>query len=338
MRVGYNPHKDTPHNKSEFLHQIIIPVYIPNQIGYFKDSFKIFQFCLQSIFKTVHDKTFITIVNNGSCIEIKDYLDKLFVEKKIHELIHTQNIGKLNAILKGLVGNNIELVTISDADVLFLSNWQSQTTHIFNQLPKVGVVGIVPQFTTYKYSSTNAVLSNIFNKKLKFYKIKNQSSIIKFYDSIGWKRDYNQNYLEYTLGLEFGDKSRVYLGSGHFVATYKKDIFDNVVTYFDFKLGGNSEAYLDVMPLYKDYWRVTTEDNYAFHMGNIIEDWMEDELNELKKADVDAIFYGFPTQKEISKVIFTIKNKLFHKILFHKVFHKVFLKWKELPKEMINNF
>ena len=338
MRVGYNAHKDIPHDKSEYLHQIIIPVYIPNQNGYFKDSFKIFQLCLQSLFKTVHDKTFITIVNNGSCVEVKEYLDDFFAANKIHELIHTENIGKLNAILKGLAGNNIELVTISDADVLFLSNWQSETNTIFSQLPKVGVVGIVPQFTLYKSNSSNAIWSNFFNKRLQFYSIKNQAALIKFYDSIGWKRDYNQNYLKYSLGLELPNSGKVFLGSGHFVATYKKDIFENLVSYIGFKLGGTSEGYLDLLPLEKDYWRVTTEDNYAYHMGNTIEDWMEVEVSRLMKANLESLSSGFHKQKKISKPSYFVKNKLFHKILFHKVIHKVFLKWKKLSNEMINNF
>ena len=80
-------------------------------------------------------KTFITLVNNGSCENVLVYLNELFSQKKIHELIHTDNIGKINAVFKGLSGNNIELVTITDADVLFLSNWQSQTATVFKKIP-----------------------------------------------------------------------------------------------------------------------------------------------------------------------------------------------------------
>ena len=119
MRIGYNPHKDKPQDKSEYTHQVIIPVYIPNFDGYFKDSFEIVQQCLNSLFFTSHNKTFFTVVNNGSCKEIADYLNQLFEQQKIHEVIHTENIGKLNSVMKGLVGNNIRLVTISDSDVLF---------------------------------------------------------------------------------------------------------------------------------------------------------------------------------------------------------------------------
>lgn len=78
----------------------------------------------------------------------------------------------------------------------------------------------------------------------------------------------------------------VLIGSGHFVATYKKDIFEEIPSYFNYKMGGESEGYLDKIPLKKDYWRLTTADNYAYHMGNVLEDWMLGKLNHIEE-DVD---------------------------------------------------
>jgi cellulose synthase/poly-beta-1,6-N-acetylglucosamine synthase-like glycosyltransferase len=167
MRIGSNPHKDKTLLPSEYIHQIVVPVYIPNFEGYFKDSLNILKICLQSIWSTTHSKTFITIVNNGSCEEVKSYLNKIFTENQVHEIIHTENIGKLNAILKGITGNNIELVTISDADVLFLNHWQTETATIFNTIPKVGVVGLVPQFKNYETNCGNLIFENFFNSNPK---------------------------------------------------------------------------------------------------------------------------------------------------------------------------
>ena len=162
MRVGNNPHKDKETTHANYLHQIVIPVYIPNLEGYFKDSFQILQLCVNSLLETVHNKTFITIVNNGSCIEIQNYLDDLYENHKIHEIIHTENIGKLNAILKGISGNNIPYVTISDSDVLFCENWQKETMKVFYSFNKAAVVGITPQFKTYETNCGNVLFENYF--------------------------------------------------------------------------------------------------------------------------------------------------------------------------------
>lgn len=336
MRIGSNPHKDEVLSKSQYLHQIIVPVFIPHQEEYFKDSLAILKLCLESIFATTHDKTFITIVNNGSDIVVVNYLDLLLKENKIHELIHTQNIGKLNAILKGLAGNNIELVTISDSDVLFLKDWQKETVSVFKSVPKAGVVGIVPQFKMYESNCGNILFDTILSSKLQFVPVKNTEGLIRFYDSIGWKRDYNENYLKYNLGLKINSNQNVLLGSGHFVATYKKDIFEEIVSYIEFKMGGTSEAYLDKAPLKKDYWRVTTHDNYAYHMGNTLENWMI-VLQNLEKEE-EQVSYGFEKKKPISPFLYWIKNRLFIKFISIKVLVKLFLKWKKLPKEMISKY
>ncbi|SHL54059.1 glycosyltransferase family A protein [Flavobacterium xanthum] len=336
MRVGFNPHKDQPQEDPEYTHQIIIPIYIPNEEDYFKDSFTIFKICLSSLFATIHNKTFITIVNNGSGIFVKDYLNELLAQNRIHEVIHTQNIGKLNAIVKGLGGNNIELVTITDADVMFLPNWQKETVKVFAQIPKVGVVGIVPQFKTYEVNCGTVIFDNFFNKSLKFLPVKNKEALIRFYDSIGWDRSYNQDYLKYNLGLEINSDLKVLVGSGHFVATYKKDMFQEITTYIGYKLGGNSEGYLDRAPLKKGYWRVTTCDNYAYHMGNTFEDWMgvEPQYENAKQYPIS----NFNKNKTLSGFSYFVKNRVFIKFISIKLLVKLFIQWKKLPREMIEKY
>jgi hypothetical protein len=335
MRVGYNPYKDQI-LEGTYHHQVVIPVYIPNQEGYFKDSFTILKLCLESLFNTIHQKTFVTIVNNGSEKLVSHYLDLLLKENKIQELVHTENIGKLNAILKGLAGNDIELVTISDADVLFLPNWQMETMKVFKEVPKAGVVGIVPQFKMYESNCGNVLFDTLFNSELRFVPVKNKAALIRFYDSIGWDRNYNQDYLAYNLALEINSELNVLIGSGHFVATYKKDIFETIITYIGYKMGGNSEGYLDSLPLKKDYWRVTTQDNYAYHMGNTLEDWMETVV--VLKTKQEVMLYDFKKKKRVHPILYCMKNRVVVKFVSSKFLMNLFLKWKKLPNEMIQNY
>ena len=335
MRVGYNPYKDQI-LEGTYHHQVVIPVYIPNQEGYFKDSFAILKLCLESLFNTIHNKTFITIINNGSDQIVSHYLDSLLEEKKIHELIHTENIGKLNAVLKGLAGHNIELVTISDADVMFLPNWQMETVKVFKAIAKAGVVGIVPQFKMYESNCGNVLFDTLLSAKLQFIPVKNKDALIRFYDSIGWDRNYNQDYLAYNLALEISAELTVLIGSGHFVATYKKDVFETIISYNNYKMGGNSEGYLDTVPLEKDYWRVTTQDNYAYHMGNVLEDWME--IIVAPKAKQEIIYYDSKKKKRLNPTIYCIKNRFFVKFISSKFLAKLFLKWKKLPQEIIEKY
>lgn len=336
MRVGSNPNKEVNNEKeSFFIHQIIIPVYIPNEEDYFRDGLKILKICLNSLFNTIHNKTFITVVNNGSCNNVVTYLDELFKQKKINELIHTDNIGKINAVFKGLSGNNIELVTLADADVLFLADWQTETMKIFNEIPKAGVVGIVPQIRLYTYKGGNVIFDNFFSKRLKFIPVINKEALLHFHESIMWG-EFNKDYLELGLGLEY-EKVKCFIGAGHFVATYKKDIFEELKTFIGGKkAAGIGEEYIDDKALQKDYWRLTTHDNYAYHMGNIYEEWMD---VTIKKNEHEAYSnFNFSKRKKINKISYFIKNKLVKQLIARRLSAKLFLKWTNLPKEMIDNY
>ena len=70
MRLGFNPEKDKVKKVDDFFHQVIIPVYIPNHEGYFKDSFKILKYSLESLIKTSHSKSYtnieILVIDDGS--------------------------------------------------------------------------------------------------------------------------------------------------------------------------------------------------------------------------------------------------------------------------------
>jgi hypothetical protein len=336
MRLGSNPNKQVEQEQSQFLHQVIVPVYIPNEEGYFVDALKILTICLESLFNTIHNRTFITVVNNGSCENVVRYLDTLFSEKKIHELTHTDSIGKINAVFKGLSGNNIPLVTITDADVLFLSGWQIETMKIFSTIPKAGVVGIVPQFKMYTTLSGNTIFDNLFNNRLQFLPITHPEGIIHFYDSIGWGRDYNPDYLKLGLGLEYDDV-KCLVGAGHFVATYKKDIFDEIDTFIGGKkVAGIGEAYIDRKGLKKDYWRLTTQGNYAYHMGNVYEDWMVAPSKDTKLPNYPQIH--FPKRNKINPMLYFVKNRIIKKLITFRWLLKLFFRWKKLPKEMIEKY
>lgn len=335
MRIGYNPHKDKENEGITYFHQIVIPVYIPNLNEYFLQSLEILKLSLNSIFKTINTKTFITIINNGSCLEVKNYLDDLFNENKIHELIHSENIGKLNSILKGIAGTNIPLITIADADVLFLNGWQNETYKVFSNFNKAGVVGLTPQFKSYETHCGNILFEKLFSSELKFRKVKCPEGLIKFYESLNWNNNYNQNYLKYHLTIK-NNHCEAVVGSGHFVATYKNDCFEENIRYIGYKMGGDSEEYLDKKPLEKGYWRLTTSDNFAFHMGNVKEEWMEN-IN-LDNSLISEFNLDFKKNCKISKFEYNVKNKIFVKIFSFKILRLVFYKLKRLPQSMQNNY
>lgn len=334
MRIGFNPNKDKIQEPHDFFHQVIVPVYIPIQEGYFKDSFIILQYCLQSLFKTSHQKTHFTIINNGSCTEVADYLNSLYQENKIQELIHTTNIGKLNAILKGITGQNFDIVTITDADVLFLNGWQNASYAVFESFPLAGAVSPTPSSKVLKHHTNNVLASNFFSSSLKFTKTINKQALLDFAISIGNEQFYNEYHLDYNLTLE-SKSIRAVIGAGHFVASYRGVVFENLPQKHSvFNLGGDSESKILDEPVMKyGYWRLSTEDNYAYHMGNVLENWMLEKLENIKGNDFEVEFSPILKSKKQSLFSNWIRKFFFDKFIYRKPFWKWFVQYKGLSKE-----
>lgn len=332
MRVGFNPNKDKVLPKSDFTHQVIVPVYIPHQNDYFKDSFQILQFCLESLMKTSHKNTYITVVNNGSCVEVVDYLNQLQQEGKLHEVIHTTAIGKLNAILKGITGHQFQLITISDADVLFLNNWQKATYDVFEAFPKAGAVSTTPSSKVLKQYTDSVLVSNFFSKKLKFTNVVNPDALAMFAKSIGNKDFYNAIHLKKYLTFTEGKVSAV-IGASHFVTTYKGSVFDLLKNRHSmFALGTTSEAlFLDKPVNDLGYWRLSTCENYTYHMGNTSENWMDTVFGSINDNDS---FEEFNVSSVSKPTILGVYLKgIFFKLLLFKPFWKLFLQYKGLSSQ-----
>ncbi len=334
MRIGYNPNKDRMLEQVSYSHHIIIPVHIPNLDGYFQDAIKVLEVSLLSIKNTSHKKTFISVVNNGSCDEVAQYLDSLKGENIVQEVLHTGPIGKLNAILKGVIGRNFPLVTITDADILFKPGWQGATVEVFNSFRKSGMVGLIPQYNMFSNLSTTLIFDTFFNKNARFIKVREPEEMRKFYQSLGWKMERDHNYLNYAPALTGENGITAYFGSSHVVATYRGEMFRKLPRYFKFSMGGNSERYLDRLAQEHGLWKLTTLHNFAYHMGNIWEDWMKVPPIQ-KNTECQAKICYLP---EKNNFIYYLKNKVFKKFLNTRMGNYMFLRHKKVPKNEMNLF
>jgi len=338
MRKGFNPNKDSLQEEVIYKHRIIIPLHIPHLNSYYKEVLEILKVSLHSIYKTIHHNTAITIAANGCIKEVELFLHQQFQEGLINELILSKTPGKLNSILKAVRGNKEPYFTISDADILFLPNWFEETFKIFNAFPKAGVVGIIPQTKMHSYLAKNVIFDTLLSKKLSFRNVLNPEAIAKFYKSIGREGDYSEGSAKMALSIENKNKTRALVGSGHVVATYRRELFFNDHSFSTFKLGGDSEyIYLDLPVVKKGYWRLTTEDNYGYHMGNTIEPWMQviDFSKTRKEEAIKIKEYKF---KPAPVFWYYIKTKLFSKLFKIKFFERWFLKYKKIPSEMIDTY
>ncbi|KAA5822444.1 glycosyltransferase family 2 protein [Algibacter amylolyticus] len=339
MRKGTNTSKEEIIKSSNINHRVIIPVYIPFEDGYYKDAFYIFKMCLNSIQNTSVYKLKITVVSDGCCESVNTLLYELFQKSLINELIiEKDNIGKINAILKGLRTVKEQFVTITDADILFLKDWDTQVFNVFSAFKKAAVVSPIPVFRKQLSYTANIWLDYLFSKDLKFRAVKNPNALEKFAKSLGWPY-LEDKYKDLILTLNNNEFIAV-VSAAHCVATYKTQYLKNIPKHNSvFKLGGNSEGdYLDNPPYQLDGYRLSTYNNYAYHLGNEKENWStsiyKSQVKVNEKSELPTFEILTPKKKSL-KLFFT---KAFLRLLrFRKIYDFILLK-KGLPKQKLINF
>lgn len=340
MRKGENKVRNKKTELKSSSHRVIIPLYIPNEEDYYKDAFSIFKMCLHSIEQTAISPLKISVISNGCSKKINEKLFELSEQGDIDELIiETEPIGKINSILKALRTAEERLVTITDADVLFLNNWEKSVVEVFEAFPKAGMVSPVPMYRTHYRHTSNIWFDYLFSKKLKFTPVKNPDALEMFAKSIGWS--YLSDKLKDVIAtVESKNGVKAVVGNSHFVGTYKKEVFNVLPKQnSEYRLGGTSEAfYLDIPVLKMGGYRLATNDNFAYHMGNKKEYWMDGVYDNLKKEE--KTYKDFKNLELLtgSKINYFIKGQIFKKLLYNKSFKKWVFKKKGLNRKQINTF
>lgn len=334
MRIGSNPEKNNSNIEVHNYHRVIVPVYIPNFEGYFKEAFEVFQLCIESLLATVHSKTRITIYNNNCHEKVKQYIDEKYQSSiLIDQVFHSkENLGKINAILAAAKGNLEPLITITDADVLFKHNWQNAVEDVFCGFPEAGMVSPVPSSKAYGNFTANNWIYGLIKGKIYFDNVTDTLALVRFDDSLGNSyRLYKPIHLKKYLVIRNKKKNcEAVMGCGHFVATMRREVFDkgtNEPAFIKIQHGVESK-FIDCPNEDLGFLRLATKDNFAYHMGNSIEEWMNAEFDTLKDVErnrsMDAKFFKTNFKKNtfkirIGKILnFLILKQPIKKILFKR--------------------
>lgn len=339
MRIGVNPAKENNLLEQKYYHRIFMPVYIPNQEEYFKDAFKILQICLQSIYSTIHQKTAITVINNGCCSPVSEYLNSEFLAGKIDTIImHFDNKGKIDPLVGAIRGSYEPVVTITDADVLFEPGWQSATEEILFDHPRVGMVSPVPLGNTYKFNSASTIFYGLIRNRLRFERIVAPETQIAFAKSIGKESDLlTEGQLNFQLVIGLNTKKAI-VGCGHFVATMRKEVFEySPREPSNKKIVGNSETrYIDIPNDKSGLFRLATTRNYAFHMGNVYEDWMVPSTRN--KIEISTSLVDFIRPSGIHILFYSVKIRVVRFLITKNRIRPIIFKWLKLDSKYIHSY
>ena len=339
MRKGKNIHRDTKITKSNIKHRVVFPVFIPYEKAYYAEAFAIFKTALLSVHKTASFPIVVSVISNGSSKTVNDKLYGLYKEGYINELIiETDCLGKINSLLKVLRTIQEPMVTVADADVLFLNGWDHEVFKLFKAFPKAGAVSPVPVFRKHFELTANIWLRYLFSDKLKFTAVQDPEAMTKFANSIGWPW-LDKKFKDVYATLKTKNGTMAMVGGTHFVATYKSEVFKYLPKEnSNYYQGGDSERLYTDQPVVKaGGFRLSTAKNYAYHMGNVYEDWMQETFEALKPSDKEN---HLPTFAKLKPPVFNplLLELLFKKLLRFPQFKYWVLRKKGLSKEQLKNF
>ncbi len=275
MRVGVNPEKYKKEINKNFIHRVIISVFIPNDTEeYYKDSLEVFKTCLSSLFQTINTSiTAITIINDASYDKVDEIIQTFISKGLINKYVkYEENKGKVYAVISEGRSCFEEIITIADADVLFMDGWEKQVFEIFKTVPKAGVVAPVPSQNLALYKNSSVFYDQYFTRNIIYNKIVRDEDNDLFLKGMGNLALLNRDNRKFSWKQKqyfLNSAGNPLLGAGHFVATYRREIleYNNKFPELKFK-NGYEEFYLDDPADKLGLYRLSSSKTYAYHIGN----------------------------------------------------------------------
>ena len=322
-REGQNPLKWIHPKEKPCNVTITSIVHLPELTGFWKDGIKVLDKFFYSIRKSTEIPFDLMILDNGSCNEVREYLNKQHIENNIQFLYFSKynlrKLGGMNLLFSSAPG---KIVSFTDSDVYFFPGWLEEALKIFEKFPQAGMVSSIPTIDQSE-KRMESTIEGIKNSENILFETGSNIIPDRFIDA--HRISLGKSKLEYLDGIgERVDKKitkggvSAYCCAQDFQFTTKKSIINKVLPL---EMRQSDEFY---DPLYSPvfetkinelgYWRLSTTKYLIHHMGNNI-DGLKNEISNL---------LGGQTLPD-TKIINIEKTPFFKRIILHPTFRK-FLK------------
>ncbi len=284
-RIGQNPAKLGMKAYQPLKLGIAMITYIPSQDGYFRDSLAILKLSLKSIIRNTSEPFDLLVFDNGSCAEIKNALVKMHQDGEIRWLILSrENLGKTGAQNWIFSAMPNEWICYTDSDVLFRKGWLEVSREIIRHFPPAGMVGAQPCFFDVLKGKGQAHIPLLSSKKFSLISYKPEKSIVEEYcrginAPPEMAAKYHATHLE-RIRVE-KDGFQAGFGASHmqFLITSK---LAHQILPLPYLSGLNQEEdrQLDLRIDQKGALHLSTIEPYVVHMGNVLDEWVQDLASE----------------------------------------------------------
>jgi len=287
MRKGNRVEKFDGKKNVYFNHRVIIPICIPSNEGYYRDLVKILKVHLASVFQNVDPSiTKITLIDNDSIDEVRILLLDYYKQGIVDKLVtYNQNQGKVLALLSEIRASCEEFITFTDCDILLRQGIFRETFEIFQSSSKIGAVSPFPLPHTSHIATLSTLLDNIFRIRTKQW----DPETVAAFNTFGIDTDRYKEQLHTKRLVVKKNGKLMCVGAPHVICTVRKSSFQSYFQskpeyVFGYKM---DKIFLDRPVDLYGYWRVSTTNFFAWHMGNNYSTEYEEYLDQINLLDYE---------------------------------------------------
>lgn len=321
MRKGQNPAKFVKDVARPERITVALLNYIPFLSGFYTETLDVLKVCLESMRKDAGLPFDLMVFDNGSCPEVREFLVKEKEEGRIQYLILSEkNMGKGGAWNVMLAGAPGEVITYTDADVLFSPNWLSRSVEILETFPNVGMVTARPFRTPPEfYESTLKWARDAERATLEEGQFIPWETFLEFNLSLGQNEEENKKVYAETKDWRIayrpersGAQSKdiiAYAGASHWQFTAYKSTLQQFLP-FDMDKPMGQVRQLDKRMNDAGLLRLMVSDPLAMNMSNTL-GYLRGELKQAGKKKPVSLGKRVLEVGFIKKMLLAVYNRIF---------------------------
>lgn len=316
MRIGKNPLKESK-SIAAYPNSISVGVlnFIPQLGGYYSGQLDSLKLCLASLGANSELPFELLVVDNGSCIEVTEYLTCALRTGRIDSLIlNRRNLGKMNAQMQLLHAASGDLVFYSDGDIFYRPGWMEAHLDVLKAFPEAGLVGGIPLHN----------LADFHTARTRAWVDEHQSELVLEKGNLipeNWTRDFF-----HSIGTKYNEEDwalcqdwrvvrgecTAFVGASHMQFLTSRKAIDAIPRRrFQFALEPSETAHLDNCIEEAGFLRLSVPQPVVYHIGNAItEIWLDQEFRRLVQTPLSGKPGDPSTEKTLPRHWFWGRSKV----------------------------
>src|SRR5215207_600930 len=310
MRKGQNPAKFVKDVAKPERITVALLNYTPFLSGFYAETLDVLKVSLESMRKDAGLPFDLMVFDNGSCAEARDFLVKEKEAGRIQYLILSEkNMGKGGAWNVMLAGAPGEIISYTDADVLFSPNWLSRSVEILQTFPNVGMVTARPFRTPPEFIESTLGWARE-KAKLEEGQFIPWETFLEFNLSLGQTEEENKKVYAETRDWRIVYKGLTAMaGASHWQFTAYKSTLQQFLP-FDMDKPMGQVRQLDKRMNDAGLLRLMVSDPLAMNMSNTL-GYLRGELNNIGRKKTASFGKRVLEVGFVKKVLLAVYNRIF---------------------------